>query len=98
MCNLAESNDLSILESQTERQLPALKILQSGSGIHIDADDFVRRVLGDLFDVHAARRGSHKGKSPRIAIQYQPEVNLTRDLQTHFPIHLMHRHPFGSAL
>ncbi len=59
--------------------------------MNIDADDFLRRVLRDLFDVHAARRRGDEGEAPGIAIQHQAQVNLARDLRAHLHIHLMHR-------
>jgi hypothetical protein len=39
--NSAELGDLLALQPQSERQLPALKILQTGRRMHIDANDLL---------------------------------------------------------
>ena len=80
MRDFSELRDLRSAKAHAKSQLPALKVLQPGCRMNIDADDLLRGVLGNLFNVHPARRGGDKGKSAGIAIQHQAQVDLACDL------------------
>ncbi len=80
MCDLAELTELRSAQPQAESQLPALKVLQPRGRMNVDPNDLLRRVLGDLFDIHAARGRSNERNAARLPIQYQAKVNLARDL------------------
>jgi hypothetical protein len=50
-----------------------------GGGIDGEARDLLRRVVRDLFDVHAAFGGSDHRNARGLAIHQQGEINLARD-------------------
>ena len=79
--------DLRALEAQTESELAALIGLQSGRGADVDAQDLLRRVLGDFFDVHAAGGGGDDRHAATLAVERERKIDLALDVRAGFHVH-----------
>ena len=93
-----ELADLRALEAEAERELAALVGLQAGGGIDVHAQDFLRRVFGDFFDVHAARCGGDDRDAAALAIQRERQIDLALDVRTRLDVHRFDGQPFGTGL
>jgi hypothetical protein len=55
--------------------------LQARGGIDVHAQDLLRLVRGDFFDVHAAGRRGDDGHAAALAVQRERQVDLALDLR-----------------
>ncbi len=79
-------------------QVVGLRIGQSLLRVDEYLVDFFRRVRGDLFDVHAAFRGSHHADFLRAAVHDQSDVQLLADIGALFDQQAPHLLSPGSGL
>src|SRR6185295_15402541 len=98
---LRESRELFELrtgESEAECEPPALKALQSRGRMNVDGDDLLRRMSGDLLDVHPACRRGDEGYPAAFAVEHEAQIYLTRDLRARLDVDLIDRHAFRAGL
>ena len=62
------------------------------------SQNFVRRLAGDFFDIHAAFGARDHGHRSRLSIDQHPEVKLARDLARLLYIDAPHDAAFGTGL
>ena len=93
-----ELADLRALEAESESELAALVGLQARGGIDVDAQDFLRRVFGDFFDVHAARFGGDDRNAAALAIQRERQIDLAFDVRTRLDVDRFDRQTFRTGL
>ena len=89
---------LRALEAEAEGELAALVGLQAGGGIDVHAQDFLGRMFGDFFDVHAARFGGDDRDAAALAIQRERQVDLAFDVRTRLDVHRLDGQPFRTGL
>ena len=63
-----------------------------------DAQDFLRRVFGDFFDVHAARFGGNDRNAAALAIQRERQIDLAFDVRTRLDVDRFDGQPFRTGL
>ena len=66
--------------------------------MHRDREDFFRRVVRHLFDVHAAGAGGDHRNAAALAIERQAQVQLALDFRAGFDVHLLDRESGGAGL
>ena len=96
--NGLEFADLRTLEAEPEGELAALVGLQARRRVDVHAQDFLGRVLGDFFDVHAAGFGGDDGDAAALAIQRERKIDLAFDVRTRLDVHRFDRQAFGPGL
>ena len=62
------------------------------------SQNFVRRLAGDFFDIHAAFGARDHGDRSRLSIDQHPEVKLARDVARLLYIYAPHDAAFGAGL
>ena len=85
---VGELPDLGAFQPERERHFPSL--VRLGAHVRVDrrAQDFLRRLGGDLFYLHAAFAGSHDHHAARRAVDHGAEVQLARDVRAGFNVDL----------
>ena len=79
-------------------ELARLERHDADARLDVDADDLLRRLLGDLFDVHAAGGAGHDHRLAGRAIEHDAQIQLARHLQPFFDQHAPDDAPFGAGL
>ena len=93
-----ELRDLLARKSEAERESAALESLQPRGRVDVDAQDPLRRLCGDLLDVHSAcSRGDKRDAAP-LAIEQQAEVQLTLDRAAGFDVDEIDRQSRSASL
>lgn len=78
--------DLLTFKAETESDLAGVERLNTGGRIDGDQEDFLRGLLGNVFDVHAAFGGSHDGHRRAGAVNQQREIQFPRDIAAFFDV------------
>ena len=73
---------LGQITAQAERLGDRAPVMGHGAGGGVDGDgvDLLRRVMGDLLDIHAAFRRDHEGDAARGAIDQRGEIEFLLDI------------------
>src|SRR6056297_2646068 len=71
--------DLRALEAEGKRDAATVERLIAGGGIDGEAEDFLRRLGGDLLDIHAAFGGGDEAHPAGDAVHEQGEIHLGLD-------------------
>src|SRR6185436_12457443 len=79
--DLDELVDLRAVEADAEPELPRLEWHDADARLDVDLDDLLRRLFGDLFDVHAAGGAGHDHRLAGGAIEHDAQVEFARHLQ-----------------
>ncbi len=95
---LDELGDLRAVEANRKANLPCLERHDADAGLDIDLRDLVGRLLGDLFDVHAAFGAGHHHGLAGGAIEHEADIQLARHLQAFFDQQAPHDAAFGAGL
>ena len=74
--DLHDGRDLLVGEAEIVGHLLRLERQQSEFGRHLHAEDFLRRVVGDLLDVHPAGGGGHEDRQARGAVEHHAHVEF----------------------
>ena len=82
--HLDELVDLRAVEADAEAELARLERHEADARIDVDADDLLRRLRRDLFDVHAAGGARHDHRLAGRAIEHDAQIELARHLQPFF--------------
>ena len=78
--------DLRALQTQTEGHATAVEILKTRGGIDIKGQDLLGRVMGHVFDVHAAFGGRHDRNPAVFAVDQHGKIELTLNIAAVFDV------------
>jgi hypothetical protein len=78
-------------QPEGEREPPRLAGLKRESGLHPLFHDLLRRLFGDLLDLHAALGGDHHHVAPRPPVEQYAEIELLADRHPVGHVHRAHR-------
>ena len=84
--------------ADAEGQFARLKGAEAEAGLDGFLQDQLRRLGGDLFDVHAAGRGRHEDGLALHAVEHDAEVEFALDGQGFFDQQALHDAAFGTGL
>ena len=78
--------DLIAFQAQGEGDAAAVEIRQAGGGVDVEGQDLFGRVMGDVFDRHAAFGRTDEGDAAGGAVDQDGEVKLAGDVGAVFDI------------
>ena len=90
--------DLVTLEAELEREFAALVWLGTHQRVNGGPQDFLRRLVGDFFNLDTTFRGRHENDTTRGAIDHRAEIEFIGDIGTGFNQYLAHRLAVGIRL
>ena len=96
--HLDELVHLRAVEADAEPELARFERHDADARLDVDAHDLLRRLLGDLFDVHAAGGAGHDHRLAGRAIEHDAQIQLARHLQPLFDQHAADDAAFGAGL
>ena len=96
--NFSAERTLAPVRPSFAAQLADLVGLQAGVGIELLLEDQLRRLGGDLLDVHAAFARGHQHRHRRGAVEDDAQVQLAGDVAACFDEHPADRLALGAGL
>ncbi len=93
-----ELSHLVLVQTQEKSHAPRLVSREPDDGIEVQAMNLLRRVVGDLLDVHASLGRRHDGDSPRIAIEHEGEVELASNVEALLDVEAADNLALGAGL
>ena len=85
-------------QAEPERELARLVRGEADRGVDEDLEDLLRRVLGDVLDLHATLGGGDEGDAARVAIEHRAQVHLGHHLEALLDVEALHLLAFGAGL